>query len=244
MTPVMANFVGGVVSSLVAVALVETYLRLRRAQERRHLARALGFRRTTCSIVPTRYDREPGSPPLTGARDAIALAYVLSACHDVRTEPVVEWDDPMDGLFKSNLISIGSWSGNKLTAALMRQYCPGFVTHNAEAELTDFASIYYTCGPHRFVGDEDITHGFIVRLTTAQTGIPGSVTLVWGHYGVGTIAAAQMLTRNSALLRPFLDRGSFVVALAANRNLGYRAVSRNLLDISDHAFAPPAGTAS
>ena len=240
----MANFAGGVVSSLVAVALVEVYLRARRAREQRHLARALGFRRSTCSIVPTRYDREPGSPPLTGARDAIALAYVLSACHEVRTEPVVEWDDPMDGLFKSNLVSIGSWSGNKLTGSLMRQYCPGFVTHNADAELTDFASIYYTCGPHVFPSDEDVTHAFVVRLTTAQTGIPGSVTLLWGHYGVGTIAAAQVLTRNPQLLRPYLDRGSFVVALTANRNLGYRAVSRNLLDITEHAFAPPAAAAA
>jgi hypothetical protein len=239
MSPVMANFAGGVVSSLVAVALVETYLRLRRVREQRALARALGFRRSTCSIVPTRYDREPGSPPLTGARDAVALAYVLNACHAVRTEPVVEWDDPMDGLFKANLVSIGSWSGNQLTASLMRQYCPGFVTHNAAAEHTDFASIHYSCGPHVFASDADVTHAFIVRLTTEKTGIPGSVTLLWGHYGVGTIAAAHVLTGTPELLTPFLARGSFAVALTANRKLGYRAVSRNLIDLTDHAFTAP-----
>ena len=48
----------------------------------------------------------PGSPPLTGARDAVALAYVLNACHAVRTEPVVEWDDPMDGLAPVEFVAI------------------------------------------------------------------------------------------------------------------------------------------
>ena len=60
-----------------------------------------------------------------------------------------------------------------------------------------------------------------------------------GHYGVGTIAAAHVLTGTPELLTPYLARGSFAVALTANRKLGYRAVSRNIVDLTDHAFTAP-----
>jgi len=133
----------------------------------------------------------------------------------------------------SNIVVIGGPSGNDTTAALLRTYCPGFKIHNSG----DFSRMFYECGGHRFDDGRSSTSAFIVKLGPTRTNLTGAVMLLWGHYGVGTAAAAYFLNQHSKRLKKLGDGDSYFAAISLNGNLGYRSVSTSVLDISDGAFS-------
>lgn len=77
-----ANLAGGVVSSVVAVLVIEAYIRIRRRYHQRALSNVLGFHDTPCSIIPA-HEYEGELYQVVGFRDVFAVGMALATCSRV-----------------------------------------------------------------------------------------------------------------------------------------------------------------
>ncbi|GAA3398621.1 hypothetical protein [Cryptosporangium minutisporangium] len=224
----------GVVSSVLAVLLVEIYLWLRRRYRQRTLRWLIGT--DTAAIVTPVYPWAENSHPagLLTTYDAIGLAHVLEACNRIGTVPVVSRSGESAENSPLDVIAIGGPSGNQVTATFLKAYCPGFEI------LTDpeTGRLSYRCGGRVFERTEDETFAFIVRLSPKETGLPGTALIAWGHSAVSTATAGYYLARYSKSLRK-VGKGSFFVAISVRWVLGYRSFDTRPIDLTSAAFAPP-----
>jgi len=227
------ELIAGVVSSVLAVLLVEIYLWLRRRYRHRALRWLIGT--DTAAVVTPVYPWAENSHPagLLTTYDAIGLAHVLEACNRIGTTPVVSRSGESAENSPLDVIAIGGPSGNQVTATFLKAYCPGFEI------LTDPETGYlsYRCGDRLFTRTEDETFAFIVRLSPRETGLPGNALIVWGHSAVSTASAGYYLARYASSLRK-VGKGSFFVAISVRWVLGYRSFDTRPIDLTKAAFAP------
>ncbi|MFG1921723.1 hypothetical protein [Cryptosporangium sp. NPDC048952] len=230
------ELIAGVVSSVLAVLLVEIYLWLRRRYRRRALRWLVGT--DTVSVITPVYPWAENSHPagLLTTYDAIGLAHVLEACNRVGTVPVVTRSGESSENSPLDVVAIGGPSGNQVTSTFLKAYCPGFEV------LTDPETGYlsYRCGDRVFARTEDETFAFIVRLSPRETGLPGTALIAWGHSAVSTASAGYYLARYAQSLRK-VGKGSFFVAISVRWVLGYRAFDTRPIDLTRAAFAPLVG---
>ncbi|MFI5960435.1 hypothetical protein [Cryptosporangium sp. NPDC051539] len=228
------ELVAGVVSSVLAVLLVEIYLAVRRRYRKRALRWLIGTE--TASVVTPVYPwAEQGHPSgLLTTYDAIGLAHVLEACNRLGTVPVVTRSGDSTENSPLDVIAIGGPSGNQVSATFLKAYCPGFEV------LTDpeTGRLSYRCGGRVFERTDDETFAFLVRLSPHETGLPGTALVVWGHSAVATAAAGYFVARYPEALRK-IGKGSFFVAISVRYVLGYRSFDTRPIDLTAAAFAPP-----
>lgn len=229
----------GIISSVLAVLLVEIYLWLRRRYRHRALRWLVGA--DTVSVSTPVYPRAQNAHPagLLTTYDAIGLAHVLEACNRIGTMPVVTRSGESSENSPLDVVAIGGPSGNQVTATFLKAYCPGFeiLTDPESGELS------YRCGDRVFVRTEDETFAFIVRLSPKETGLPGTALIAWGHSAVATASAGYFLARYPQTLRK-VGKGSFFVAISVRWVLGYRSFDTRPIDLTRAAFAPPVGGSS
>ncbi|MGB2571732.1 hypothetical protein ACPFP2_25250 [Micromonospora citrea] len=239
------ELIAGVVSSLLAVLFVESYLRLRRGLSKRSLRLALG-RPSSVAVVASVFPAkvESSSVPLMGTHDAYAMAHILTAYRAVGVQPsLVSASVLPDGL-DDDLVCIGGPIVNSLTRAHMDLFCAPFRRVDAEDDGVLKPPVY-RCGEHEFVDTRDRAWGFIVKLTPQLTGRVHTTLLVWGSGAVGTSGASYFLAELHRAL-PRSRRESFFVAVPVQRAVGYKGVSTAIVDLSADVWpggglAPPAG---
>jgi len=228
------NLAAGVISSLIAIVLVEIYQLMRKDLVQRPLRKVFGSSGRRAVLVP----KFPGSgPDLLDTHDAIALAHVLSVLNKFRISADVLSSEHVPDQIPADLICIGGWSGNSATAFFMQRYCPGFSTRGDNKEGGSHRTTYYEAGGKVFIDEDDDRWGFIVKLSPAHTGLSGTVLLLWGHDRIGTAAAAFFATQYASKLSK-LNQDAFFVAVRSNAKLGYRNVQLAPIDISTSVFAP------
>lgn len=227
------ELIAGVVSSVLAVLLVEIYLWLRRRYRHRALRWLVGT--DTVSVITPVYPWAENAHPagLLTTYDAIGLAHVLEACNRVGTVPVVTRSGESAENSPLDVVAIGGPSGNQVTSTFLKAYCPGFevLTDSETGQLS------YRCGDRVFSRTDDETFAFIVRLSPRETGLPGTALIVWGHSAVATASAGYYLARYSQSLRK-VGKGSFFVAISVRWVLGYRSFDTRPIDLTREAFAP------
>lgn len=232
--PIAEELVAGVVSSVLAVVLVEIYLWLRRRYRQRALRWLVGT--DTAAVITPVYPWAENSHPagLLTTYDAIGLAHVLEACNRVGTVPVVSRSGDSAENAPLDVIAIGGPSGNQVTSTFLKAYCPGFeiITDPETGHLS------YRCGEHTFTRSDDETFAFIVRLSPRDTGLPGTALMVWGHSAVSTASAGYYVARYAPSLRK-VGKGSFFVAISVRWVLGYRSFDTRPIDLTKTAFAEP-----
>ena len=228
----LISVLAGILSSIIAVIIIELYRRTRKKYVHRTMRTVMQFVGSGCTIiVPAFPIKLPIRTSLISTEDAIALAYVLEVCSTLNYKADVMSSRRIENNLSSNIIPIGGPSGNDTTGTLLRNYCPGFHIHNAD----DFNNIYYECGNQRFDNDADHAVAFVIRLTPQLTQLSGTILLLWGHYGIGTSAAAYFVKEYPEVLAA-LRSESFFIVLSLNRSLGYRSVSKSITDVSYYAF--------
>ncbi|TQS40399.1 hypothetical protein [Cryptosporangium phraense] len=228
------ELIAGVVSSVLAVLLVEIYLAVRRRYRKRALRWLIGTE--TASVVTPVYPWAGQGHPsgLLTTYDAIGLAHVLEACNRLGTVPVITRSGESTENSPLDVIAIGGPSGNQVSATFLKAYCPGFEV------LTDpdTGRLSYRCGGRTFDRTDDETFAFIARLSPRDTGLPGTALIVWGHSAVATAAAGYFVARYPDVLRK-VGKGSFFVAISVRYVLGYRSFDTRPIDLTDAAFAAP-----
>ncbi len=226
------SLLAGVLSSIVAVLIVELYRHSREKYYLRTIRKLLDFTDSLCTIIAPAFPLEsPSRSGLITIHDATAIAYVLETCSLIKCQATVMASKRIERDLAQNLVAIGGPWGNSVVAYFLRKYCGRFTVRNLE----DFQNAYSECADRRFSDDEDTAYAFIIKLGPERTRLPGSVLLLWGHHAEGTSAAAYFLRQYPKTLSK-LRAESFFVVLSLNRALGYRSVSTNVLDISDDAF--------
>jgi len=134
-----------------------------------------------------------------------------------------------------DLVCIGGPDGNRVTELYLRRYCPGFVLHGNKMDDGGYNFEFSQCGGRTFTDDGEDSWAFIVKLSPAHTGLPGTIMLLWGHEDTGTAAAAFFASQYASKLSR-LNQDAFFVALAASKRLGYRRIQLDPVNLSVRAF--------
>lgn len=226
------ELVAGVISSVLAVLLVEVYLWVRRRFRQRSLRWLVGTE--TCAVVTPVSPQSEHPAGLLTTYDAIGLAHVLEACNRVGTVPVISRSGESTQNAPLDVIAIGGPASNQIAATFLKAYCPGFEVLD---ELPN-GSTSYRCGNLTFDHTADETFAFVVRLAPKETGLPGTALIVWGHSSVATASAGYYVARYANALRK-VNKGSFFVAISVRWVLGYRSFDTRPIDLTAAAFAPP-----
>lgn len=229
------------ISSLLAVGLIEAYLLSRRRLAGLPLRRVLNFPTKVCSVVCPVFPLDAAGAPL--ARDGLmtlydahALAYLLEACgkRGIRAETISM--EKVTDVVHADFLSIGGPSGNKVCGLFLRTYCPGFEVHAGETEL--HSSTFYRCGGRDFADTDDEVHFFVIKLTPEVTNLAGTAIFVWGRHPIATAAGAYLLGRRPDLLGPD-SSDSFFIAAKTSLRMGHRSVSAAVVDLTEDALKRP-----
>jgi len=221
----------GIISSLLAVALIEGYGFLRRRLAQRPLRQLLGSPRRVGIAVPDfpiRVSDRTGS--LMALHDSLALAHVLEVCSRINAATVIASTSNRPNDLPREIIAIGGPVSNMTTKLHLSRYCPGF-----SAIEVDNYDPGFSASDQRFEESDDTTWGFIVRLGPEVTGRDGDVLLLWGATALATVAAAfYFATKPQDLTN--IGTASIFVALNVSRHLGYRALPAQIVDVTARAF--------
>jgi hypothetical protein len=233
-----SNLAAGVISSLIAVLLVEIYRLSRKVLTHRPLRRVFGpSDKRRAVVVPkfphTRYDGSRFG--LLATHDAIALAHILAVLNKFGIPADVLSSGLLPDEVPDDIVCIGGPDGNLVTEFYMRRYCPGFVIHGDKTEDGGYNFESSECGDRNFIDENDDCWAFIVKLSPAHAGLPGTILLLWGHEDIGTATAAFFVSHHASKLSGF-SKDAFFVALLANSRLGYRSVQLTPIDLSEKAF--------
>jgi hypothetical protein len=239
------NLIEGVLSSFIAVALIELYLaarkRIRDYPLRKILDRPdrIGLITPEFSIEVRERDR---IGPLMATHDAIALAHLLEACRKANASSALFSVSQLAEDLPRVTIAIGGPVSNAITSLHLRKYCVNFqpisktgYTEGFEIQGSEGRGGRPAVPVVRFSEDLETTWSFIIRLGGSMTGRSGTMILVWGATAHATATAAYYLVNNAKNL-PW-KKDNFFAALSADRKLGYRSVQRNPIDVSSQVFS-------
>jgi hypothetical protein len=228
------NVVGGVISGFIVIAIVEAWWWCRRRLDWRPLARILGKSKRVGIVSP--------SFPTTRGRDgmghltednAYAIAYVIEACERVDASVEVTPFERMPPGFPADVVAIGGYRANGVTAYWLREKCPGFVIEKPPAGSG--GPPRFRCGAHTFQDTEDDAWAFCVKIAR-EDAAGRNVVLLWGEFSIGTTAAAYTFQKRTELID---DRhgSSFFIALRVPKQQGFTTQPVERVDVTLAAFA-------
>ncbi len=234
----LLNLIGGIASSIVAVVLIEAYWLARRRYDKRSLRTVLGSTKSMVVVPAFPGDADANTLSLLSTHDAYAMAHVLEAFRRIGGSPNFCSISRLPESIQGDLVCLGGDYVNSLTASYLSRYCPGFTKFVPAVEAGTSSMSAYRCGHHTFLDMPNVTWAFVVRLAPETTGLANAILLLWGQGAVGTAAAGLYVAEHAKQLGQFGKR-SFFVAVAVQRQLGYRAIARQPIDLSPEAFADP-----
>jgi hypothetical protein len=240
---IVLSLVSGIISSLLAVLIIEAYLYIRRTVARRSLRAVLAISEKQCTLIMSNIKEidptEFGSTEVTGIYDALGATHILDTCRkvDVMCDLVpqnrISLDAPRD------LIVIGGPLGNRVAAFHLSAFCQGFrPSYSTEASSRSQSPrlIGWTCGPHDLRDSADEAVGFIVKLTPDVTKRSGSVHLLFGRIDIGTAAAAYYLSKHYDRIFRAYGKGTYFIAVRASRVTSYRSITLDAIDLTKDAI--------
>jgi len=222
---------GNLLAGLALALLIEAYLRLRARFVQRRLRRLLGFPLGASMGVISPARATAADEASLSTSSAYALSYCLTLCTRAGYRAVLSSAESVAPDLPPSFIAIGGPTVNKVTAALLRTYCPGFSIVGSMQSGDPVGGMHYRVAGRTFEDTQDSGYAFVVRVGPNVTGGRGVMILVWGHTGFATAAAAHEL---GALDLPATS--SFFVALAITKHVGHQAAAGQLEDLSASAF--------
>lgn len=234
-----ANLIAGIVSSLLAVVLIEVYRLVRRRSDQRPLRKLLDHSRDILIIAPS-YPVKVDEPTrsVLSIHDVYALTHVTEACRRIgATTRLTSSAQLPDDFSNEFVVAVAGPYSNEKTKLYLDSYCANFQTVEPGRYSPGFK-----CSEREFFEDDGrgITWAYIVRLDPDVTGQKTTIILVWGTTALATASAAYYFAEHTRELAKFNKR-SFFVALRINRNLGYRCVPTAPIDISEATIGARSG---
>ncbi|HDD44712.1 MAG TPA: hypothetical protein ENG63_07630 [Candidatus Desulfofervidus auxilii] len=241
----LITILAGVISSLLAVFLVESYLIVKRKIHRRRLKKVLSFHGQVCHIIAPIYHQELKNG-LIHYRDAYAFSHLFELCHRLNVEgKLIPFHKISDVAEADDLIVVGGPLSNKITSNYLRKYCPGFqLIYEKEAsefkELPAAANVRYVtgfrCGKHVLMANDDEEYGILVKITEKELDQERTVHIVFGYSGIGTGAAAYFLWKYYGKLFKKFGENKYFIAMKVSRHESYKSISATYIDLTSDAF--------
>lgn len=244
----MEQLLAGVISSLLAVLLVEGYLGFRRRITHRSQRNVWQLPGPDASVVAPVFRSAQGATKqldlqggLLSTYDALGIAHLLGAGQRVGLQLELHPYDRLPTAGLTSGISLGGPASNSITRDLLEQYFPGFKPimidiNSRELFTSQGLNISgWECGGARFEDDSRFGWAFVVRLCSDVSGTDGVMHFCFGLSDVGTAAAGYYLAEQSKQLEK-LGSGSYFAAIRVQRSNGYRAVSSIAEDITNAAL--------
>jgi hypothetical protein len=161
------SLLNGVISSILAVLIIEGYLALRRMASRRALRAVLGLSTKRRALVMSGLTKTRLAPTeIVGVYDALGLAHLLEMCRRVGSTPSVIPQSRIPVDLPKDIIAIGGSLSNPVTAFHLARSCPGFqpcYEEGAEGSSGKFPK-GWKCGGIELHDFKDDAIGFIVSL--------------------------------------------------------------------------------
>lgn len=239
MINVYSSIIPGIVSSLIAVALIEAYRLARQRFYHRALRRLLPiFKDQVTLICPALAPRQESYDlGLLTYYDAYALGFLLEAASRLRVRTEVVSSTLRSSEATPAIVCLGGPYSNRFTKSILSEFCPGF------SAATDNDDDAFRCGTNTFRNLESNSHAFLVRLSAQTTRRSGDVLLLWGIEEIGTAAAAfYWMDRAKNIYRDY-SHGDFFLSIKIDPRLGFRSLPQEHLDVSRDAFAQPVAAA-
>ncbi len=228
------NLIAGIVSSLLAVVLIEVYRLVRRRSDQWPLRKMLDNSRDILIIAPS-YPVKVDDPTrsVLSIHDVYALTHVTEACRRIgATTRLASSAQLPDDFSNEFIVTVAGPYSNEKTKLYLDSYCANFQSIEPGRYSPGFK-----CSEREFSEDDGrgITWAYIVRLDPDATGQKTKMILVWRTTALATASAAYYFAEHARELIK-LNKKSFFVALRINRNLGYRCVPTIPVDIGEAAI--------
>lgn len=242
------SLISGVISSILAVLLVEIYFGLKRKYEHHRLKQIIDFRNKSCIIITSIHHQQTSAGTIH-FQDAYAFSYVFDLCNrlgkNVEFVPYHRATELMEPL---DVICIGGPHSNKITSYYLEKYCPNFSFDYQTGSLEKESDIKkgkgyrgpvtgFTCGNQQYLVNSDIELGLLFKITSDELEQERTVHLIFGCSGIGTGGAAYYLWRYYPLLHQEFGNGKYAIAIKIRRNEGYKSVLKKFIDLTSTAFA-------
>lgn len=229
---VVLSLASGIISSLLAVSIVELYGVGRRRYRRRALKALLPDVAGRCTVVVPAlpWVERSASRGLLTYDDASAFAYAIGAAHLVDTTVEVTSSRLASREASPALVCIGGPRVNTFTESLTAEHHPGLRL------VEEGSRLYVDCGGRQFRDTPTRSYGFVGRLSSRSTGRGGAALLLWGLDGIGTIAAAYYFVDRITVLHQAFPDGDFLIAVEIDPRLGYKALPAGHVDLTAAAL--------
>lgn len=240
----LSSVLSGVISSIIAIALVEAYLAAKSWSTRRKLKRLLALEGLATLIVAPLKHQDLSAHAIS-YRDAYAFSHIFELCHRVGVDAtLVPFHRMSDIATERNYISVGGPLSNRFTQEYLTRYVRRFRLITQEQAVTSSeppprdGSRYVTglaFGAVELLATESEEHGILIKLTPTELDQERTVHLVFGYSGHGTGAAAYYLSKYYAQLWSAFGDRAYCIAIKCYRKEGYRNMARTFVDLTEAA---------
>jgi hypothetical protein len=177
----------------------------------------------------------PGEEARMTPEEAMALAEVLQCVGTLNKRPGVY--SCTETMRQSGVVSLGGLQNNAFTRTLVSEFCPGLQIDISTSRGDEDHGVCIRYGSETTRPTPDRSIAFIIYLSGSITGCENSALLIFGQYGIDTVAAARYIrTKARQLYRDFRGR-DFAVQLETHPGLGYQGFPKRHRNISAEVFA-------
>jgi hypothetical protein len=168
------------------------------------------------------------------SEEAMALAEVLQCIGTLNKRPGVY--SCAETVRQSGVISLGGFQ-NSFTKTLVEKFCPGLHIGIPEGRGGDWQICF---GAESIKPTQESSIAFVIYLTGRRTGCENPALLVFGQYGIDTVAAARYVRMRSKQLYYDFHGRDFAVRLDTHPALGYQGFPKVHTNISAEVFTEQA----
>jgi hypothetical protein len=169
------------------------------------------------------------------AEEAMALAEVLQCIGTINKKPGVY--SCTETMRQSGVISLGGLQKNAFTRTLLSQLCPGLKIDISPSCGGEDDEVCISYGSKSIRPTPESSIAFIIYLSESTTRCENAALLIFGQYGIDTVAAARYV-RTRARQLYYDSRGrDFVVQIETHPSLGYQGFPKRHQNISTEVFA-------
>jgi len=230
MTPdeALLSVIAGIVSSLLAVLVIEFARALRLRLDQRALRKVLGLHRDVCVISAAAVRNEPRWG-LVSQREAHAFAYIANLAFRLGVEPeIIDAKNPSVSQEPTDEFCVGGPLTNDRTREILKRYMTGFeivLTENAMAQTPDLAKPWvkgFKIDNHTTTLDAERGFAFLGKV---QTDFGTTAHVVFGIADLGVAAAAYYLHAHYGGIAQMFGDHEYFILLSYSVTFGYKSVT-------------------
>lgn len=209
------SIISGIVSSIIAIVIVNIYLFLRNKYKFHRQKSVLSINGNVCLISAPVSFKEHKSGVIF-SNNSFSFAYVITLLNQLRIDnklipydKISEYENVMDE------ICIGGPSTNERTKIYLEKYLPAFKLAEENAGHIKGFEI----GDKKYNCKSDIEPALIIKVKTLSD---RTVILLFGMTDKGTAAASYFFTTNPGFFYSRFKKSSFCVVVNTNNILGHK----------------------